>query len=633
MKSQFLPLITYCLLLLSSSFNLSAADDSEWRFSTNEKIVSVGDIHGAFDHLVSIMQKAALLDENNNWIGGKSHFISTGDIVDRGADSRKVLDLLMKLEIQAANAGGKVHVMLGNHEVMNLIGDRRYISEGEYAAFIPEENILLRKKQFKIFKNRNNYLSEKKARTNFKKIFPPGYFGLHQAFRSDGYYGSWLIQKPYVIVINKKLMVHGGLSEETERLGLEGINKQLKHDLRLYADLWYWLVDRGIFDYTMSKIDRINSAKDLIDVEHIGVDFQTEEVQDKLKQFIKVAENTILNDQRSPTWYRGTSLCHEYTEEPLYTKVLQKFGADSAYVGHTNTYSHEVESRFHGSFILQDTGMLSLAYNGQASLIIHNENSIKVLDAIHGSHEISQLSARNWYRPYGMSDAQLEAFLLSADIIDSEPVKSNKKNQFKLKLQKDNKKMYAIFNAADSHPDFENKRSIKNNKSSTNRYHNNIASYILSKILGLELVPVTVEREYDGKTGSLQYWFSKSYTVEDMIKNKIGYDGNCSQESQITLMKIFDRLIFNEGRTAKNMLYQKYGWHLWLTNNNQAFRLTTLKPYDIDWKKNTISTPFRNQLKSLNRKKLQSELRSYLNKKQIDYILKRRNEILHKTKQ
>jgi len=314
----------------------------------------------------------------------------------------------------------------------------------------------------------------------------------------------------------------------------------------------------------------------------------------------------------------------------LFNKVLTRFGADSAYVGHSNTYSHEAESRFDGNFYLQDTGMLSEAYNGQASLFIHQDNTVKVFDALHGLHDIHQLSARNWNRPYGMSDVEIEEFLKTAPIIESETIKLSDGNKFKITLQKDNKKMYAIYSNTDSHPGFEKKRPRKNTRSNTERYHNNIASYQLNKMLGLDMVPPTVEREIQGHNGSLQYWFNKSYSVQTMIDKQIGYDGNCSQESQITLMKIFDRLIFNEGRNGSNMLYQKYGWHLWLTDNDRSYRLTLLKSYKLSWENITISDRFRNKLKLLNRKMLDKELKSYLNKKQIDYILKRRDEILSK---
>ena len=82
-----------------------------------------------------MLASAGLIDGNGNWTGGKTHLVQTGDVVDRGPDSRAVMDLLMKLEKQAAAAGGAVHALIGNHEAMDVYGDLRYVSPGEFASY------------------------------------------------------------------------------------------------------------------------------------------------------------------------------------------------------------------------------------------------------------------------------------------------------------------------------------------------------------------------------------------------------------------------------------------------------------------------------------------------------------------
>ena len=72
----------------------------------DDRIVAIGDIHGNFEGFVSILQRAGLVDDDLRWIGGETTLIQTGDIFDRGVDVRKVLDLLMRLEGEAAAAGG-----------------------------------------------------------------------------------------------------------------------------------------------------------------------------------------------------------------------------------------------------------------------------------------------------------------------------------------------------------------------------------------------------------------------------------------------------------------------------------------------------------------------------------------------
>src|SRR5579872_3083347 len=87
-------------------------------FQDVPRIVAVGDVHGDYNQFVSVLQAAGVLDRKAKWAGGKTHLVQVGDVLDRGPDSRKVMDLLMELESQAQKAGGQVHPLLGNHETM-----------------------------------------------------------------------------------------------------------------------------------------------------------------------------------------------------------------------------------------------------------------------------------------------------------------------------------------------------------------------------------------------------------------------------------------------------------------------------------------------------------------------------------
>jgi len=99
------------------------------------RVVAVGDIHGAIAEFKSILKTTGLADDSGRWSGGKAVLIQTGDYMDRGAGTRAVLDLLMALERQAKDAGGRVFAVLGNHEVMNLIGDTRDATPEIFATF------------------------------------------------------------------------------------------------------------------------------------------------------------------------------------------------------------------------------------------------------------------------------------------------------------------------------------------------------------------------------------------------------------------------------------------------------------------------------------------------------------------
>ncbi|MFT5452704.1 MAG: hypothetical protein ACI9N9_002199 [Enterobacterales bacterium] len=613
------------LLLVSTLF--TTADDSKWRFTTTEQVISVGDIHGDFNAFVAIMQKANLLDSSNNWIGGKKHFVSTGDYLDRGPDSRKVMDLFIKLEKQADEAGGKFHVLLGNHEVMNLIGDRRYVAIEEYASYIEEDSASYRGQNYKKFLSFYGFDNTQKSKTKFDNLHPPGYFGLHALFKHNGYYGEWLKDKPFMIIINDQLFTHGGLSKIVGDLGLEGVNVGLINDMNSYAKLWYSFIEDGFFLHSFYTNDRISIANALLDGHTKNDKFLTKRFTKKVKRFLKFADSVVSKSQ-SPTWYRGTALCHQFSEQPLVHKVLKQLGASSAYLGHSVTASHEVESRFDKTIFLQDTGMFNAAYNGQASLVLHSADTVKVFDARHGIHDIKEQPPRIWNRPYDMTNAQLEDFLLTAKVIASKDVGLGVTDPVKLTLKKGKRKIYALFKNIDTHPHIESKSKWPRSGDSSDRYNHELAAYELNKILGLEIIPPTVARSFKGKKGIYQFWINNAINRSTMIKDKIAYEGSCSKKSQMDMMKIFDALIFNDDRNTGNVLFQRDEWQIWLIDHTRAFLTKLTLPKGLKWSKLTLSDNFRKRLAELDQQVLRTRLSKYLHKKQISSILQRRNNIL-----
>jgi hypothetical protein len=106
--------------------------------------------------------------------------VSLGDLLDRGAESRKAMDFLMRLQGEAQAAGGAVHVILGNHETMNLLGDLRYVDPGEYASYKDLEPFAERARLRQAWETAHGAGSGE----DFDRKFPPGYFGHRAASRA-----------------------------------------------------------------------------------------------------------------------------------------------------------------------------------------------------------------------------------------------------------------------------------------------------------------------------------------------------------------------------------------------------------------------------------------------------------------
>src|SRR5438445_4368273 len=100
-----------------------------------DAVVAIGDVHIDFDDFVAILLHIGLVDAQNHWAGGKTTFVQVGDLLDRGPKPLEALNLVMALEKEAPQAGGRVVSLLGNHEMMNIMGDLRYVTPMNYGSF------------------------------------------------------------------------------------------------------------------------------------------------------------------------------------------------------------------------------------------------------------------------------------------------------------------------------------------------------------------------------------------------------------------------------------------------------------------------------------------------------------------
>jgi hypothetical protein len=215
------------------------APDTVCDIRTPERVVAIGDVHGAYPQFVAILRAAGLVDNRERWIGGRALLIQTGDVLDRGPESRKALDLLRRLERDAASAGGRVHALLGNHEFMRLVGDWRYVSAGELKAFETADSEDLRQRAHDVFaaqaervaKAEKRTFDARAYRTQFMNDIPRGFLEMRLAFEKDGVYGSWVRKRNTVIKVNGVLFLHGGISDRVAAMGCEGLNAAVARDL------------------------------------------------------------------------------------------------------------------------------------------------------------------------------------------------------------------------------------------------------------------------------------------------------------------------------------------------------------------------------------------------------------------
>lgn len=198
------------------------------------RIIAIGDLHGDWKAWRAILSAAGLIDAKGSWSGGKTILVQTGDVPDRGPDTLKIIDDLMRLQKEAAKAGGRVVALVGNHEAMNVTGDLRYVDPGEYAAFATKASEKLRQGAFNA--NRDAILAGYRrtqpditldaAKALWMKANPPGAIEHRAAWRPDGRIGRWVAGNPAVAMIDGTIFVHGGLSAFYSELSIAEINRR-----------------------------------------------------------------------------------------------------------------------------------------------------------------------------------------------------------------------------------------------------------------------------------------------------------------------------------------------------------------------------------------------------------------------
>lgn len=235
---------------LTATLNNTTFVEPAITFQGIKKIAALSDLHGQFDLTIALLKANHIIDDNKRWAFGDGHFVITGDLFDRGDKVTEILWFLHDLEQQAEQAGGKLHLLLGNHEVMVMNGDLRYL----HPKYVKAEQLLARP--------------------------------FDQHFTDTTILGRWLRSKPVLVKINDHLFAHGGFHPQLvhDKLSLDTINQVFKQNLvekeldqkreglglylhKTNGPIWY----RGYFKDEGATEDELNLLLSHFDVKHIVV--------------------------------------------------------------------------------------------------------------------------------------------------------------------------------------------------------------------------------------------------------------------------------------------------------------------------------------------------------------------------
>ena len=595
---------------------------------TESRVVAFADVHGAYKDWVALLRELNVVDAQLNWSGGDTHLVSVGDLIDRGPGSRDVVELLMKLDQQAEQAGGAVHMTLGNHEVMVMTGDLRYVSAAEFAAFAGDETQAERDALFAQYRRYNPEGDEAAARATFDERFPAGFIGLRKAYAVDGTLGSWLMQQPFVVKVNDKVYMHGGIAKVAASDSLEALNNKVQGEFRGFMLAMETLQKAGQMPLFVSYHDRLAFLNARVE-EFVAANPDTQAPWFQQVREVFDAQQALVFDPDSPIWYRGTASCHPLSESFNTELFLKKVGAKQLVVGHTPTRG-DVQSRMDGLAIRLDTGMLTSVYKGRASALVSNDGP----DYVHylGLGKRAQPTPESTslsMKLSGMTDAELEGFMRTAPVTNVEEIGTGVTNPWRVTQERDGVVNDAVFKYEDTNPGMQDARKyISRRYNDSDRYQYDVAAYKLDRMLGWEMVPVAVLSEVKGKEGALSDWVTGAINERDRLEEELPFESYCAQWEQYRLRFVFDILIHNVDRNLTNILWTKDDFMMKFIDHSLAFRTDERRPKQYRKVDLEVSDLLASRLLRLNEENLTQELRPYLHPRQIEAILARRDLIL-----
>lgn len=226
------------------------------------------------------------------------------------------------------------------------------------------------------------------------------------------------------------------------------------------------------------------------------------------------------------------------------------------------------------------------------------------------------------------TDAEVVDFLLTAPVISSRDIGKGVTGALQLLLQKDGLSVHAIFRDV---------RDVRPRESRTGRkvplrddFIFERAAYDLSRLLGLDNVPPVVEREVDGKEGTLQIWIEGAVTEKERRERGVFQSDEQRLELQWQVMLIFDNLIFNDDRNRGNFLYDRNG-KLWMIDHTRSFRQDDELPYPT-----AIRFCERNlwkNLRKLTHSGIAARLEKYLNAVELKSLIQRKEKLVEHVEQ
>jgi hypothetical protein len=472
----------------------------------------------------------------------------------------------------------------------------RYLVAPDYAAFAAEETETLRAEAYLSYASRRD-VADEATLALFDQTYPRGYFARQEAMSASGMYGAWLLSLPAVVVINDTAFVHGGLPPLIAMTSLDSLNTAIARKLRRYLELRETLASAGVLPVGDMTRDREIAQAALASAnEHAA----------GIREFLKLGESPELGSD-GPLWYRGSVYCKPLLERPILEAALEQLAVARVVVGHTPTGDRRAHSMYDGELLMLDTGMLAAYYNGRPTALVIEGEQVNVQYA--EPVERSALEQGGTDEPYPLTEPELVAALEQAPVATVERTEDGV--PWPVTLTIDDQALSAAFipGSAGRAAELE------------------LAAAALDDLIGTALVAPTVARTIDGEEGALQLRYPRAVTETQRIARQLGF-GWCPIDPQLDLMRTFDLLTYNRGRTGDNVIYRNDLSDLVLTDHRNAFGTERALPSNVDLSALTMPPALIAELRKLDAPTLTNALGPSVDARRIRALLARRDQLL-----
>lgn len=300
------------------------------------RVVIIGDLNAQHELLHRYLVGLKLMKKSGAWCGGKTVLVQMGDIPNRGGSARAAMDLMIRLRLEAREAGGEIYWLLGNHEVMTVLGNEAYVSADEYMEFANGDQI------DRFYNARTRFMYELLGSPEvaqyvqpfggrvraWEEANAPGQEAFRAAMCPAGWYGAYISTLPVAFKLGSLLFVHGGLSPSWAELGLQGLQDEAERCWAAAPQFYQQLNPHGLF-----------------------------------------------RDPLGPLWHRAYCVANAQIVKDDLRAALDQVGARQMLVGHTRTDTVQFGrpsvplARHRGRLIMTDVG-LGEPGEGGAALVI-----------------------------------------------------------------------------------------------------------------------------------------------------------------------------------------------------------------------------------------------------------------------